>query len=123
MPEARTKDIHYRDSLEFSQKYTDKYAGQPSYQSVLAYTVFELFEILLKDADAKDPFNTDYLRNGLFKMDRDLIWGRIRFNEKGRILKDMLVIQFQGDPPAPVIVYPPENATAKLNYPSDPLAG
>ena len=56
-------------------------------------------------------------------MNRDMLWGRIRFNEKGRILKDMLVIQFQGPDAQPMIVYPTANAQAKLVYPSDPLAG
>ena len=79
--------------------------------------------MILKDADPKDPFNTDYIRKSLFAMNEDMLWGRVRFNEKGRIIKDMLVIQFQGDAAEPVIVYPPENATGKLNYPSNPLSG
>lgn len=123
MPEAKTKDHHYGDSLTFAKEYTEKYGYEPAYHAAMAYTIPCIYEVILKHANPEEPFNTDFLRRSLSAMDDEMLWGRIRFNEKGRIVKDMLVIQWQGDPPVPVIVYPPESATGNLIYPSDPLAG
>ncbi len=122
LPEARTKDIHYKSSIEFGKKFQEKYKYEAEYHVALAYQLLTLYEVVLKDANPKDPFNTDAIRKALLKMDRDLIYGRVRFNQKGRMLSDMLVIQYQGDPPKPVIVYPPKNAVAKPVYPSNPLS-
>jgi len=121
MPEAKTKDEYYGDSLNFAKKYKEKYGYDPAYHAAMAYTVPYLFGVVLKNADPKDPFNPDFLRQSFSKMDMETLWGRVKFNEKGRIEKDMLVIQWQGDPPAPIIIYPPETAVGKLIYPSDPL--
>jgi branched-chain amino acid transport system substrate-binding protein len=123
LAQARTKDEHYGNSMTFAETFKKKYGYEPDYHTVLAYMIPGLYEVLLKDANPEDPFNPDDMRKRLLAMDRDMLWGRVRFNEKGRIIKDMLVIQWQGDPPEPVIVYPPENATGELIYPSDPLAG
>jgi ABC-type branched-subunit amino acid transport system substrate-binding protein len=122
LPEAKTKDIHYKDSVEFGQKFEKRFGYEPGYHVALAYQLMTLYEVVLRDADPKNPFNTESLRRALLKVDKDMIYGRVRFNQKGRMLSDMLVIQWQGDPPKPVIVHPAKNATGKLIYPSDPLS-
>jgi branched-chain amino acid transport system substrate-binding protein len=123
LPESKTKDQYYGDSLNFNAKFKEKNGYDSAYHVAMAYTIPQIYANYLKGADPADPFNTDKLRKHLFSLNEDMLWGRMRFNDKGRIIKDMLVIQFQGDPVKPVIVYPPENATGKLVYPSNPLAG
>jgi branched-chain amino acid transport system substrate-binding protein len=122
LPEAKTKDIHFKSSIEFGKKFQQRFKYEPDYHTALAYQLMTLYEVVLKDANPKDAFNTEYLRKSLLKMDRDLIYGRVKFNAKGRLQSEMLVIQYQGDPPKPVIVYPPKNAQAKPVYPSNPLS-
>lgn len=123
LPEAKTKPLHFKDSIEYGKKFQERFGYEPDYHVALAAQLLELYETVLKDADPKDPFNTDAIRQALLKTDKDMIYGRVRFNQKGRLSTDMLVIQWQGDPPKSVIIYPPKNAMGKLIYPSDPLAG
>jgi branched-chain amino acid transport system substrate-binding protein len=123
LPESKTKDQYYGDSMNFNEKFKEKYGYNTAYHVAMAYLIPQIYENYLKSADSKDPFNTDNLRKYLFGLNQDTLWGKLRFNEKGRIIKDMLVIQFQDAPIQTVIVYPPENATGKLVYPSNPLGG
>lgn len=122
MPEAKTQDAHYGDSLNFAQKYQEKYGYEPGYHAAMAYTLLNLYELILRGAAPNDPFNSDELKKALTAVDQEMLWGRVRFNAQGRIEKDMLVIQWQGDPPNAVIVYPPQYATGTLNYPANPLS-
>lgn len=121
LAESRTKDKYHGDSFEFDRKFKEKFGYASEYHVAMAYMIPQLYDMILKNADPKDPFNTDYIRKALFAMNDDLIWGKVRFNAKGRIIKDMLVIQFQGVDCKPEIVYPVENATGKLVYPGDLL--
>lgn len=123
LPEAKTKPLHFKDSIEFGKEFQKRFGYEPDYHVALGAQLLELYETVLKDANPKDPFNTDAMRQALLKTDKDMTYGRIRFNQKGRLSTDMLVIQWQGDPPKPVIIYPAKNAMGKLIYPSDPLAG
>lgn len=121
LPEAKTKPLHFKDSIEFGKKFHARFGYEPAYHVALATQLMELYETVLKRSNPKDPFNTDAIRKALLGVDRDMMYGRVRFNAKGRIYSDMLVIQWQGDPPKPVIVAPAKNATGKMIYPSDPL--
>ncbi|MDO8738829.1 amino acid ABC transporter substrate-binding protein [Candidatus Deferrimicrobium sp.] len=123
LPEAKTKPLHFKDSIEFGTKFQKRFGYEPDYHVALAAQLLELYETVLKGANPKDPFNTDAIRQALLKTDQNMLYGRVRFNQKGRLSTDMLVIQWQGDPPKPVIIYPAKNATGKMIYPSDPLAG
>lgn len=122
LPEANTRDIHFKNSIEFGKKFQERFGYQAEYHVALAYQLMTLYEVVLKNANPKDPFNTEYMKKALLDMDRDLIYGRVNFNQKGRLQSEMLVIQYQGDPPKPVIVYPPKNAEGKPEYPSNPLS-
>ena len=121
MPEANTKPLHFKDSVEFGKKFVARFGYEPGYHVALVTQLMELYETVLKTANPKDPFNTDAIRQALLKIDKEMMYGHIRFNQKGRIQSSMLVIQWQGDPPKPVIIYPAKNATGKAIYPSDPL--
>jgi branched-chain amino acid transport system substrate-binding protein len=121
MPEANTKPLHFKDSVEFGKKFQARFGYEPGYHVALVTQLMELYETVLKGANPKDPFNTDAIRQALLKIDKEMMYGHVRFNQKGRIQSSMLVIQWQGDPPKPVIIYPAKNATGKAIYPSDPL--
>ncbi|MHB8781917.1 MAG: amino acid ABC transporter substrate-binding protein [Desulfobacteria bacterium] len=123
LPEAKTKPLHFKDSIEYGAKFRKRFGYEPDYHVALGAQLLELYETVLKGANPKDPFNTDAMRQALLKTDKDMMYGRVRFNPKGRVSTDMLVIQWQGDPPRPVILYPAKNAAGKLIYPSNPLAG
>lgn len=123
LPEAKTKPLHFKDSMEFGKKFQARFGYEPGYHVALVTQLMELYETVLKGANPKDPFNVDAMRQALLKIDREMMFGHVRFNQKGRIYSDMLVVQWQGDPPRPVIIAPAKNAMGKLIYPSDPLAG
>jgi branched-chain amino acid transport system substrate-binding protein len=121
LAEAKSKPLHYKNGVEYSNKFKARFGYAPDYHSVHAALTMELYEVILKDANPKDPFNSDYMRKALMKVDRDMISGHVRFNAKGRCNTDMLVIQWQGDPAKPVIVAPKASANGKIVYPSNPL--
>lgn len=118
MPQLRFKDPNFKSCQEFHDAFLKTYGYAPTYQAVTAYTIPVLFQQVLADADPKDPFNQQAIREKLLKLEMETIWGQVAFNERGRIRRaGVPVIQWLGADPAPTIVFPSDLATHPGVYP------
>lgn len=125
LPQFTFKDPYFTSCKEFDDRFRAAKGFAPTYHSAMAYTMPLLYELALRDGQGEQALDNQVIRKKLLAMDNvETIWGPIRFSPKGRIESEGLpVIQWQGDDPQPVVVYPNHLATGKAVYPAAGWAG
>ncbi|MCC7347070.1 MAG: amino acid ABC transporter substrate-binding protein [Variibacter sp.] len=124
LPQMAHKDRYFPNSQAFADKFKAAKGYPPTYHAAVSYTIPYLYQSILEDAGEPNPLDSAVLRkkvaglNGL-----DTVWGKIRFNEKGRIeFAGLPVLQWQGADPQLVVLYPQDIATGKIEYPMPPFS-
>jgi branched-chain amino acid transport system substrate-binding protein len=119
------KDRYFPTAQAFADRFRTSKGYAPTYHAAMAYTVPYLYQTVLENATEANPLDPAVIRGKLAKLDlADTVWGRIRFNEKGRInFAGLPVIQWQGTDPQLVVVHPSDIANGKLRYPAPPARG
>jgi branched-chain amino acid transport system substrate-binding protein len=125
LPQMQYKDRYFPTAQAFADRFRTSKGYAPTYHAAMAYTVPYLYQTVLENATEANPLDPAVIRGKLAKLDlADTVWGRIRFNEKGRInFAGLPVIQWQGTDPQLVVVHPSDIANGKLRYPAPPARG
>ena len=113
VPTMRYRDDVFGDSQDFSREFKKMFAYDPSYHAATNAASCQALGIAMEKAGSLD---VEKVRNAMATLDVNTFYGRIRFDEKGRITGRM--------PPMGqilngkfTIVYPPELADAKMVWP------
>jgi ABC-type branched-chain amino acid transport systems, periplasmic component len=119
LPQFPYKDDKFASAKAFADRFNEQYGYIPTYHGAFTYILPWLYQEVLKDADPSDPFNQDFLRQGLAKYsNNDTIWGPVSFDEVGRIARDAApAVQFVGDALEQKIIAPKEMAESEGVYP------
>jgi len=98
---------------EFAEKYNAKYGHEPGYHAGGGYGAGQVLEAAVKKAGSTDR---DKVRAALFSLDVVTTFGRFKVDETGKqIGKPAYAVQWIGGERH--IIFPVENATAKVVYP------
>jgi len=109
--DARIKTFQNQD---FVKSYTDAKGFEPTYNAAHGFARWQIFE---QAVIATKSLDQDVLRNHLLNNTFRTVLGPIKYNSQGYVTpSETLVTQFQDG--KRVIVWPKEEATGKLVYPS-----
>lgn len=119
LPQFPYKDDKFESAQGFADRFKEQYGYIPTYHGAFTYILPWLYQAVLKDADPSDPFNQDFLRQGLAKFSsEETIWGPVSFDKVGRIARDAApAVQFVGEAIEQKIIAPKEMAESEGVYP------
>jgi branched-chain amino acid transport system substrate-binding protein len=112
-PTMKYRDDLFGDSQDYSKEFKKMFGYEPSYHAATNSSSCQALGIAMEKAGSLD---VERVRNAMVTLDANTFYGRIRFDEKGRItgrtapLGQILNGKF-------TIVYPPEIAVAKTVWP------
>ena len=111
VPNAPWKDtIFGYTAMEFAQQFEKEYGYWPDYHPPQSAAALEVYHHAFVTAGSLDP---QKVRDEIEKTDIMTFYGPVKFNERGQnIGKSMSVVQVQDG--KTVVVYPPNEAEAKL---------
>ncbi|MEE3415486.1 MAG: penicillin-binding protein activator [Prevotella sp.] len=79
---------------EFKKNYSEKYSSVPDLNSALGYDVVNVLAIALHNCDYK----VEYLKDEIYNIkDFDGLTGKTSFDEKGDVMKDVMIKEVMGD--------------------------
>ena len=106
-------DIFGWTAKEFAEIYKKDFGYEPDYHPPQSTAALEVYQHALEKAGSLDP---QKVRDAIATTDMMSFYGPVRFDARGaNIAKGMAVMQLQNG--QPMVVYPPQSATAKALYP------
>jgi branched-chain amino acid transport system substrate-binding protein len=108
------------EGIEFAKLYRQMYKKDPDYLAQFGFVQTQiLFEAILRAHKAGTLKQKDGLSNEMRKTDRETLTGRIRFDQTGEY-PGFSYRMGQHQDGKVVLVWPAENATAKMRFPAVP---
>ncbi|MGB3460087.1 MAG: ABC transporter substrate-binding protein [Halobacteriota archaeon] len=98
----------------YARLFRDMYGTEPDYHAAAATACGVVYQLALEKASSLDR---EDVRDALVALDAMTFYGRIKFNEQGRVIyKPMVAVQVQKG--KRVIVWPEHLATGSVKYPT-----
>lgn len=118
LPTLGWKDPHFAGPADFSEKFKAAKGYAPTYHAAMAYTACVAYEQVLQGAKADNPYDAAALRQALFDLKTETVFGPLAFNEKGRNSgAGAPALQWQGSDPNYVVLAPDAVKTGEGIYP------
>lgn len=117
-PNWEYDDPFFGTNQEFAADYESEFGSSPAFTQADGANIAETMALAIQEAGTTD---TEAVREALRGLDQMTLFGRVNFDELGRIQKPTGLLQRQGDDGSEsVIVYPDEltvKSDAELQYP------
>jgi branched-chain amino acid transport system substrate-binding protein len=112
-PAARSPISYFLDSFHYSLAFSAEFGHLPDEHAAAATAACLTLEVAIEEANSTQP---RWVRDALAVLDLDTFFGEIRFDDRGaNSAKPMYVEQIQAG--RPVLVWPPDIASARPRYP------
>jgi branched-chain amino acid transport system substrate-binding protein len=112
-PAARNHISYFLDSFHYSLAYAAQFGHQPDQHAAAATAACLTLEVAIEQANSTQP---RWVRDSLAAIDLNTFFGKIKFDDRGaNTAKPVYVQQVQGG--QPVLIWPPDVASARPRYP------
>jgi branched-chain amino acid transport system substrate-binding protein len=112
-PGTRNRTSYFIDSFHYSLAFAAAFGHMPDQYAAAATAACLTLEVAIEQANSTQP---RWVRDALAIMDLNTFFGEIKFDDRGaNVAKPVYVEQIQGG--HPVLIWPPEVATARARYP------
>ena len=112
-PAARNRTSYFLDSFHYSLAYAARFGHLPDQHAAAATAACLTLEVAIERARSTDA---DHVRKALTDIDLNTFFGEIKFDDRGaNVAKPAYVQQIQAG--RPVLIWPPDIATARPRYP------
>jgi branched-chain amino acid transport system substrate-binding protein len=112
-PGTKNRTSYFIDSFHYSLAFSQQFGHIPDQYAAAATAACLTLEVAIEAANSTQP---RWVRDALAIIDLNIFFGKIRFDDRGaNVAKDVYVQQVQAG--HPVLIWPPEVATARLRYP------
>jgi branched-chain amino acid transport system substrate-binding protein len=112
-PATRNRTSYFIDSFHYSLAFGQEFGHMPDQYAAAATAACLTLEVAIEQANSTQP---RWVRDALAITDLYTFFGEIKFDDRGaNTAKPVYVQQVQSG--RPVLIWPPEVATARLRYP------
>jgi branched-chain amino acid transport system substrate-binding protein len=112
-PATRNRTSYFIDSFHYSLAFGQQFGHMPDQYAAAATAACLTLEVAIEQANSTQP---RWVRDALAIMDLHTFFGEIKFDDRGaNAAKPVYVQQVQAG--RPVLIWPPELATARPRYP------
>ena len=112
-PGTRNRTSYFIDSFHYSLAFAVQFGHMPDQYAAAATAACLTLEVAIEQANSTQP---RWVRDALAVIDLNTFFGEIKFDDRGtNIAKPVYVQQVQAG--HPVLIWPPEVATARPRYP------
>ena len=112
-PAVRNRTSYFLDSFHFALAYESRFGHLPDQNAASATAACLTLEVAIERAGST---TADHVRKALTDIDLNTFFGEIKFDDRGaNVAKPVYVEQIQSG--RPVLIWPPDIATARPRYP------